>query len=330
MQVVPILTNQISNFSNLYTQNTLENPSNVYSDGRVTNFQTFQASMVSINAMNPTSQSKHELCSQKNMNQFLVDDKQKDNQVINEDITDCRQRLKSDVTSHMCWFCKELPKPDDPFVSNCKCSGSNLIHASCLMKIADDEVKKNQKKGIKKSKKQLVTEHNCSICKYKFKSITKYILHFDFSVTINNFLLVLLGLISLGFSIGLIIISYKVFLGNNNERGSFSEIYLGLVIFLIVLCMVVMISFLLLAIYMFYKAFFKVVPKYLELISDIKDKLIIYSYDQVKETYYYDQALNQSLQQKEIKTIPQTLNTSQKSPLQKKGDQFFSNQEQNL
>ncbi|KAL4488020.1 hypothetical protein ABPG72_009358 [Tetrahymena utriculariae] len=360
MQVVPILTHQTSKFSNLFTQNILENPSKVHSAGGVTKFQAFQASMVSMNVINPISQSSDELSSQKSIDQHIHANKQIDNQVndnqqevndnqqqvndnqqeINDnqqevndnqqDVTDCRQRLKSDATTHLCWFCKEQPKPHDPFLSICKCSGSNLIHASCLMKIADDQVKKNQIKKSKKNKKQLVTEHNCSICKYKFKSISKFVLHFDFSVTMNNFLLILLGFLSLGFSIGLIIIGYQVFIDNENEQGSFQEVYLGLFIFLLVLCLVVMITFLLLAIYMFYKAFFKVVPKQLELISDIKDKLIIYSYDQVKETYYYDQALNRSLTQKENKTIPQTLNTMQKSPLQKKDNYFFNIQETNL
>ncbi|EAR88435.2 transmembrane protein, putative (macronuclear) [Tetrahymena thermophila SB210] len=285
MQVVPILAHQTSNFSNLFTQNTLENPSKIHSVGAVNNFQTFQASMVSVNVLQ-SSQSKDDLCSQKNMNQLTADNKQADNQVNDKQqvITPCRQRHNSDVTSHICWFCKELPKAGDPFLCNCKCQGSNLIHAACLMKIAEDEIKK--KKKSKKSKKDLVTEHSCSICKYKFKSIIKYTLRFDFSVTINNFVLILLGLISLSFSIALIIICYK--------------------------------------------AFFKVIPKQLELISDIKDKLIIYLYDQEKETYFYDQTLSLSLYQKENKTIPQTINTQHKSPNQKNDIQYFNIQEQQL
>ncbi|EAR88436.2 transmembrane protein, putative (macronuclear) [Tetrahymena thermophila SB210] len=332
MQVFPILTHQTSNFSTELTQDTLENPSKVNSAGTVTNFQAFQTSTISKNVSNPVSQREEDLSSQKNMNQLIADGTQTENQENNnqQEITDCRQSLNSDVTAHTCWFCKELPNAEDPFLCNCKCQGSNLIHASCMMKIADNEIKKSQKKYSKKSKKELVTEHICSICKYKFKSITKYAFHFDFSVTTDNVLIFLLGLISLSCSIGLIIISYKVFIVNNSEGESFSEICLGLIIFLIVLCISLVLSFILLAIYMFYKAFYKVITKQLELISDIKDKLIIYSYDQVKQSYFYDQTLNLGLTQKENKAIPQTLSTYQNSPLHKNDNQFFNIQEQHL
>ncbi|KAL4470869.1 hypothetical protein ABPG72_016415 [Tetrahymena utriculariae] len=58
---------------------------------------------------------------------------------------------------NICWLCQEGQKKTNPIVFNCKCSGSNHLHAQCLISIVNKQYEKRKKVNqMQKSKKRLI------------------------------------------------------------------------------------------------------------------------------------------------------------------------------
>ncbi|KAL4469551.1 hypothetical protein ABPG74_004804 [Tetrahymena malaccensis] len=239
-----------------------------------------------------------------NQQQIQQIEKQEQQQGIN------RQRLNSDATMMVCWLCSDLQKPQDPFVNNCNCTGSNHIHAMCLAKVVQEEIKQKSQTNQQEQQKKNRQEHKCSVCKYKFESVIEQKFKLNLSINFGNIWFVIFGVICLAFSVIILVISLKVFVINNESSGAFKDVYIGFVIFLGVFCIVVILSFFILFLFLFYKAFILIVPSHLKLVSNIKDKIILYQYDEEQKTFFYIFPTSHNQQ----KVMPQTQTTNMKSP----------------
>ncbi|KAL4488021.1 hypothetical protein ABPG72_009359 [Tetrahymena utriculariae] len=280
-------------------------------DLKFQNFQGFQQSEIDLQNLDNSYNIRHTQINQTdvykvelNQQQINKNEKEVHQQGIN------RERIYSDVTTMVCWLCNDLQKPSDPFVSNCNCTGSNHIHAMCLAKVVQEEIKKQSQSNQQEQTRKNTYEHKCSICKYKFQSVVEQKFKLNFSVTLGNIWFVIFGVLCFVFSVVILAISLKVFVINNESSGAFKDIYLGFVIFLGVFSIIVILSFFILFLFLFYKAFIYIVPFHLKLLSNIKDKIILYQYDQEQKTYIYIFPTSHNNE----KVMPQTQITHFKSP----------------
>lgn len=132
----------------------------------------------------------------------------------------------------------------------------------CLVKLVEEELKTKKKNVPQTLSKKNKNQHECSICKYKYKSELVFKFTMNLRITLKNIWFVVFGLFSLFFSVAMMVISYLVFIkkSDSEDGSSMKDIYVGFVIFLGILCVIIFLSFFLLAFFMFYKAFVKLIP----------------------------------------------------------------------
>ncbi|KAL4469553.1 hypothetical protein ABPG74_004806 [Tetrahymena malaccensis] len=235
------------------------------------------------------------------------------------------ETLNSEINDQQCWFCKEAQLSNDPFTKVCKCTGTNIIHSMCLLKLVVDKLQKDGQINQNNLNNKSFYEHFCSICKHSYESHIKYKKQLVLNVNSNNYLGVLISFICIAILITSIVISAHLFFTQNTQESQIiKNLNIAYKILIGIFCAIIMIVLLLLSFIFLYLSFVQTVLWHLELKSDLGNQKIVYFYNQKEKKFqfnYKDNPFYHELQQIQNKKTNLNTTTAKKLSLQTDIDQ---------